>query len=226
MRKYILAVLFLLYLLPSQAQIFYKERIYGNEDRRTRNTSEEYDYSSQTSAFDSTWINEPIFISEHRKSDRIYKQDDYDSNDYLPLSVTKEYMEENGHMGVVNAIEDYQSKKQVSYKIRKVSRYAIATSFVLLFALPASDNYRPYLYGAFGISAGLNITGKILKYPSKKHIYTELEAYNAGLGNKPNNSFDKNFFPNFRPSKLIIRPVRMNLLTLIPVPTLGIAWNF
>lgn len=230
MKKYILAFLFLCYLLPSQAQIFYKERIYGKEERRETNDFKDYDYyaskdhSSSDDTFDSTWINEPIYISNEKNDDRIYKREDAQSS--ISLSATKIFMKQRGQLGVVKAIESYQKKQKLSPKLRKISTYMIFVPAIMLFVIPSVPSTRSYLFATLGAGIGMNIVGRKLKHPSKNKIYQEIEAYNAGLKKNENSSFDKNFFPNFRPSKIILKPVRMNLLNPTPVPTLGMTWNF
>ncbi|WP_157698943.1 hypothetical protein [Bernardetia litoralis] len=227
--KYLL--LFILSCLISTsvfAQVFFKQRVYGNEKREEKTLSTvEVDNSYEVgkakikgetyilfNTHTSEWKEQPINF--HRRTAIFYLKDEKKA---LSLSEGKQLMKELGERKVVAAINKSKLGTAGGRLFQYIGCMGGALAIINL-ARNAVDGVNERGLAVLGASAVVWYGGRQLVILSRNPIRNRLDEYNSRLAKT-----EKNFYPSFKPSAITFKPVQTSPFTPSITPTLGLSWK-
>jgi hypothetical protein len=222
--KYLLASFFVFFFcFGASAQVFFKQRVYGNEKREKNTLSTvEVDNSTQIgkvkingqkykvfNTATSEWQQEPI--SFNARTGKFYLEK---SKKAVHWRIGRVMLKDMGEKGIVNSLDRSRPGVIVGRGIQGFTIMGTLTVLPLLATEPTST-----LLG-IGVLGGIWFGGRTLVRFSRMGVKKRLENYNSNL-----EKTDKNFYQNIKPSSLTFKPVRVNLLNSSITPTLGFSWK-
>jgi hypothetical protein len=206
------------------AQVFFKQRVYGNE-KREKNVSSTIEVERTTkmgtkkldgleydlySDYTSEWKNTPIEF--HRRKATFYLKDE---NKAISMLAGRKLMKDLGERKVVQAIDKSVLGTGVGRAVQGVGWFVGAVGVIFTLGSGSETGLVPVFVGAAGWYGGRQLV--IL---SRTPIKNRLDEYNSRLAKT-----EKNFYPSFKPSSLTFKPVQISPFTPSLVPTLGLSWK-
>lgn len=240
--KIILTLLFIIFIAPvSFGQIFFKQRVYGMEDRepkeeifyvkKTYNTNS-YNYRSRKSNKTHYHVNnstqEVLWKTAELKTKRkhgFYFIHIKETNSLTPLKPAIATFRALGKDDLANSINRSRTTFIVA-KSTQIASWIVGVPAFMTIAVNEGDplfvtqDHYNVLYSCIGVWVGSKITMLLCK----ASIENSLKKHNESvLENKKEQ--EKNFYQNFKPSSLTFKPVQISPLSPLVTPTLGFAWS-
>lgn len=223
MKYLILFVLSCFITTSVSAQVFFKQRVYGNEKREKNTLSTvEVDNSTQIgkvkingqkykvfNTATSEWQKEPI--SFNARTGKFYLEK---SKKAVHWRIARVMLKDMGEKGIVNSLDRSRPGVIVGRGVQGFTIMGTLTVLPLLATEPTST-----LLG-IGVLGGIWFGGRTLVRFSRSGVKKRLKKYNANLGKT-----EKNFYPSFKPSSITFKPVQISPFTPSLTPTLGFAWK-
>ncbi len=224
MRYLILFILGCFISTSVSAQVFFKQRVYGNEKREKNTLSEvKVDNSYEIgkvkingekyrmfNTYTNEWKTEPIKF-DARKG-RFYLEE---SKKAIHWRTGRLLLKELGEKAILNSLD--RSRVGVVTG-RVVQGFSVMATLTILPLIGTESNNEALI--AIGVLGGGWFGGRTLVRFSRAGVKKRLEKYNANL-----QSTEKNFYQNFKPSAITFKPVQTNLFTPSLAPTLGLSWS-
>ncbi|WP_338767923.1 hypothetical protein WAF17_06720 [Bernardetia sp. ABR2-2B] len=224
MRYLILFLLANLICFSVSAQVFFKQRVYGNE-KREKNVSSTIEVESSVqmgtislnkkkyslySNHTSEWKENPIRF--HRRTGTFYLEDEKKA---ISMTAGRNLMKELGEKKLVQAIDKSKVGTGVGRVIQGVGLVFGASGVLLTLGSGSEIGLAGILMGGAGWYGG-----RQLVIFSRNPIRNRLVDYNSRLAD-----IKKNFYPSFKPSKITFKPVQISPFTPSLAPTLGFSWK-
>ena len=229
MKHFILFFLTNLICFSVSAQVFFKQRVYGNEQRE-KNVSSTIEVESSTvmttvklngesyswmSDYTSEWKDKPIEF--HRRKAKFYLKDE---KKLITMAEGRRLMKDLGERKVVQAINKSRLGTVGGRILQGIGYWGGFIGFAVAATSTGQDGVAAQGLAALAISGGVWYGGRQLVILSRTPIRNRLNEYNSRLAKT-----EKNFYPSFKPSSIIYKPVQINPFTPSLAPTLGLSWK-
>ncbi|WP_338793006.1 hypothetical protein [Bernardetia sp. MNP-M8] len=225
MKYFILLFLSNLICFSVSAQVFFKQRVYGNEQREKNiNSTINVENSIQISTIDingkiyalfdiynSDWKKQPIEF--HRRKAIFYIEGEKKA---ISMTEGRKLMKDLGEKKIVQAIDKSRIGTGVGRAFQGVGLFVGVSGVILTLGSGSEIGLAGILMGGAGWYGGRQLV--IL---SRTPIKNRLAEYNSRLDDKT----EKNFYQNIKPSSLTFKPVQISPFTPSLAPTLGFAWK-
>jgi hypothetical protein len=223
MRYLILFILSCFISTSVSAQVFFKQRVYGNEKREKNTLSEvEVDNSYEVTkvkikgekyrlfnTYTTEWKEQPIQFDASKG--RFYLEK---SKKAIHWRVGRRLLKDLGEKEILNSLDRSRVGVVTGRFVQGFSVMATLTVLPLLATEPTST-----LIG-IGALGGIWFGGRTLVRFSRAGVKKRLIEYNSRFENT-----EKNFYQNFQPSSITFKPIQISPFTPSLAPTLGISWK-
>ncbi|WP_338812119.1 hypothetical protein V9L05_12030 [Bernardetia sp. Wsw4-3y2] len=229
--KYITLIILIYFISTSvSAQVFFKQRVYGNEQRE-KNVSSTVEVESSTimtttklngisyswmSNYTSEWKSKPIEF--HKRKAKFYLKDE---KKLITMAEGRKLMKEMGERKVVQAIDKSRLGTVGGRILQGIGYWGGFIGFSVAATSTGESNIASQGLAVLAISGGVWFGGRQLVILSRTPIKNRLAEYNSRLDDKT----EKNFYQNIKPSSLTFKPVQISPFTPSLAPTLGFAWK-
>ncbi|WP_375558753.1 hypothetical protein ACE193_13505 [Bernardetia sp. OM2101] len=229
MKYIILFLLANLICFSVSAQVFFKQRVYGNEQRE-KNVSSTVEVESTTqinkvkinkveyglySTYTSEWKEQPLEF--HRRTAKFYLRDEKKA---ITMGQGRKLMKDLGEKEIVRAIDKSKLGTIGGRSVQVVGYWVGFFGFGMAATSVGDSQVATRGLTILAAAGGVWYGGRQLVILSRTPIRNRLSEYNSRFENT-----EKNFYPSFKPSAITFKPVQISPFTPSLTPTIGLSWK-